>query len=1346
MAGNKDIDFMVYGGGLSGLDFAKYVIKYLNEVKHEQSGNIGIISANPDRSKHLETATLKIYGQNVDFSGPRLEVYNDVSRVPEIKPATPKEDAMRRDLSLNSIFYNISSEEIEDYTGHGIDDLKNGILRAPGNTKQMLLDDPLRLLRIIRFHSKLGFELDPEIVEAAKDPEVLEAFKTKLSRERIEIELRKMLSGPDPVRAARLLAELGLRDEVFKAPEGLEKWELDQQSSFHDFNVWDHTLEALTNLQEIIKDRNLNEADKFILNLTILMHDLGKLDPSIPEAKEVEGKIYKMFKGHEAVSMKIAEHMLRLLPGIRVDEIERVKKLIDATQRINPQRKENAEEVTRKQLGKLVRLFEDDYENAIDIAMADSSGHKKDQFKTFDPTYYHGLKQRIKDLDLSQVHKMKPILDGNEVMKLFGRKPGKWVGEINKELIDFQLENPSATKQDAEVFVKKIYTERGLDKMANTLSKRIAKTFTIKAPKISEEDVDPKELERGIEVELEHTNDRELAKMIALHHLDEDPKYYTNLKKVHKESSHSLSKRAEKTDSWWLSPSNELIRAPHGHKEFVIEHPEIFGALDDLSEDTFTIYDAAFDKGWIRISVLHNYINFNVPGRFSNSFLYRLQSILKNFQRVKEITVADDYNMSSFPYPIFLGVQDIGELRRLEREADKHLGLSKRAEEYVKKCGCGKVYRTNEEFLAQPFKGKVYSGPMEEDPGFQCVEKEFGTPYEYDLIYRDCDCESTLAIEIPCIYKKEFSKRAKKGEKVLENIVIKYIDGKKVREKDVEFCIGGHHFRYDFIPENEVWIEDVFRDKLDFTADLVHELVERTLMKHLGYEYEDAHDMANVIETEVRKNKLSKKAKISEEAQKEIDDLKKNPIINKEYSTKIKQVELWHGVNSPEALQEVNGKFILTANPKSDMKKIWFAPAWGEGKQVAFGYADYAMVKIKIPFEFTKVKVTRQNGETREHTESYKPLDPRFERSHQVQEWYLTDSPLELNASQVFNMNEMIESEVSKYGSLSKRSKEEKQSAGVFIVLPDKLAKQFKSLGEHDDSKPHVTALYIGEVPKKKQDMLKKIIKAILKEQEPFELKLDDKVTYFDATEHSDNCKVAKLNIISKDLHKFHDKLKKEISSAGIDIDDHFPDYKPHCTLEYMEPPKEKYDDNIPSGSWKLESVEIWGCGDKQRVRLKTSSISKRAKDPLAKYKSKRDFDETPEPEGNAEKGKNKHRFVIQKHDADIAKLHFDLRLENDSGAMSSWAVPKHKLPKEGEKLLAQKVEDHPLSYRTFSGKIEEGYGKGDVKIHDSGVYEEIEWSAGKIKFKLNGKKEKGTYVLVKTDGKRWLLMPYKEE
>jgi DNA ligase D-like protein (predicted 3'-phosphoesterase) len=148
----------------------------------------------------------------------------------------------------------------------------------------------------------------------------------------------------------------------------------------------------------------------------------------------------------------------------------------------------------------------------------------------------------------------------------------------------------------------------------------------------------------------------------------------------------------------------------------------------------------------------------------------------------------------------------------------------------------------------------------------------------------------------------------------------------------------------------------------------------------------------------------------------------------------------------------------------------------------------------------------------------------------------------------------------------------------------------------------------------------------------------------------------------------------------------------------------------------------------------------------LEKYKSKRNFDKTQEPEGEIKKSGKKLIYVIQRHVA--KKLHFDLRLEHE-GVLKSWAVPKGPPTKEGEKRLAVAVEDHPIDYAKFEGTIPEGYGAGTVEIWDKGTYETMKWKDEEIIVDINGKKLKGMYVLIKTNfgGSKnsWLFFKKKE-
>lgn len=162
----------------------------------------------------------------------------------------------------------------------------------------------------------------------------------------------------------------------------------------------------------------------------------------------------------------------------------------------------------------------------------------------------------------------------------------------------------------------------------------------------------------------------------------------------------------------------------------------------------------------------------------------------------------------------------------------------------------------------------------------------------------------------------------------------------------------------------------------------------------------------------------------------------------------------------------------------------------------------------------------------------------------------------------------------------------------------------------------------------------------------------------------------------------------------------------------------------------------------------------------LEKYKSKRHFGETPEPEGKTAKKGKKLTFVVQRHHA--SHLHYDFRLELN-GVLKSWAVPKGPSLNPADKRLAMMVEDHPKAYATFEGDIPEGnYGAGHVDVWDHGTYEPVDedgnvittvefnkaMHAGSVKFRMKGKHLKGEFALVnmKKDDKTWLLIKHRDE
>jgi len=136
------------------------------------TGSVGKVAANPEQSKHLETGTTRIMGLECDFVGLRSETYTD-SRIPDqVQLGTPEEDALRRDLTINSLFYNVHTRQIEDYTGRGLSDLASRVARTPLPPKQTFEDDPLRVLRCIRFASRFDLSIAEEVTDAIKLPEI----------------------------------------------------------------------------------------------------------------------------------------------------------------------------------------------------------------------------------------------------------------------------------------------------------------------------------------------------------------------------------------------------------------------------------------------------------------------------------------------------------------------------------------------------------------------------------------------------------------------------------------------------------------------------------------------------------------------------------------------------------------------------------------------------------------------------------------------------------------------------------------------------------------------------------------------------------------------------------------------------------------------------------------------------------------------------------------------------------------------------------------------------------------------------------------------------------------------
>lgn len=204
---SHDIDVAI--STMTGYQFGLALKEYLdvpeNLEKYKQDGQDGElkdaigslhkIEKNPEKSKHLETVTTHIFGMDIDLVNLRKETYSDDSRNPQMEFGTAVEDALRRDATVNALFYNLDKAELEDLTGHGLEDMKAKLLRTPLEPYQTFKDDPLRVLRLIRFASRLGYHIHEDAQKAMQNDDIKDALKLKISKERVGTEVDKMLRG-----------------------------------------------------------------------------------------------------------------------------------------------------------------------------------------------------------------------------------------------------------------------------------------------------------------------------------------------------------------------------------------------------------------------------------------------------------------------------------------------------------------------------------------------------------------------------------------------------------------------------------------------------------------------------------------------------------------------------------------------------------------------------------------------------------------------------------------------------------------------------------------------------------------------------------------------------------------------------------------------------------------------------------------------------------------------------------------------------------------------------------------------------------------------------------------------
>ena len=449
---SDDIDIMV--DNMSGEKFAHQVTRFLgNKDPH-------VIRANPEATKNIETAKTYLVLPSgaeveVDFAQARTDTYDAKTRNPITKPASPKDDAFRRDFTFNALFYNLATKQVEDFTGQGMADLQNHIVRAPGEPIVRFMEDPLRVLRAIRFSARFNWQIDPATFEAMKNPEVLNTLHSKISKERLGIEFEKMLKTPHPDYGLRLLQECGITQQwINDAVKGTEyegkmsPWTMSQNNVHHKMTLDQHTMKVLQNLLALYSDATPEK--RLVMSLSALFHDFGKMFQGI-QAETPFGST--SFHGHEDHSSILAELFLKY---VKLDKyIPQVKPM--ALQHMRPH--VLVEDSGAKAVRRLLRDLAEDGVHWVDLlnhAQADATAKGEtldDEDRLYISrmnTFREQVKQIEQEMSTQSVNLQKPILNGHELMQIFNRNdPGPWIGEVSQWLKDLMLSDVGLTKEIA---------------------------------------------------------------------------------------------------------------------------------------------------------------------------------------------------------------------------------------------------------------------------------------------------------------------------------------------------------------------------------------------------------------------------------------------------------------------------------------------------------------------------------------------------------------------------------------------------------------------------------------------------------------------------------------------------------------------------------------------------------------------------------------------------------------------------------------------------------------------------------------------------------------------------------
>lgn len=426
---STDIDFVTES---SGIDLAQSVAQAINP-----NLKVSIF-------KTYGTAMFKYMDLELEFVGARKESYNEDSRKPSVETGSLEDDQKRRDFTINALAISLNKEnfgELIDPFG-GQKDIQNKILRTPLEPSQTYSDDPLRMMRAIRFAATLNFSIEKNSLQAIQQ----EAERIKIvSMERIMVEFNKIMLSEKPSVGLKLMEDTGLMNLIIPeltALKGIEEVE----GQIHKDNFY-HTLEVVDNIAK-------NTANLW-LRWAALLHDIGKA----PTKKFIEGNGWT-FHGHEFLGSKMVKSLFQRLKLPLGSEMKYVQKLVKLSSRPIALVSDDASDSALRRM-----LFDagEELEDLFTLCKADittKNNHKQAKFKK----NFEYVATKIKEVEeKDHIRNFQPPITGEEIMAMFNLKPGKEIGILKEKVKEAILEGEIANeKTSATQFVLKEAEKLGL--------------------------------------------------------------------------------------------------------------------------------------------------------------------------------------------------------------------------------------------------------------------------------------------------------------------------------------------------------------------------------------------------------------------------------------------------------------------------------------------------------------------------------------------------------------------------------------------------------------------------------------------------------------------------------------------------------------------------------------------------------------------------------------------------------------------------------------------------------------------------------------------------------------------